>query len=91
MLGSYQAIASRGHALALSERMLPADPMVATRLAQQGAAGLGQAIRREADILAFNDVFMLIAALALLTAAYLIYIRIFNTLRERSAAPGNVA
>lgn len=105
MLGSYQVVAARGHATALAERALPADPLVAARLqaggqglssaiadpvarAAQGAGALGQALAREANVLAFNDVFRLVAALALLTALYVGYVRIFNIIRQRRAERG---
>ncbi|HET7085400.1 MAG TPA: MFS transporter [Rhizomicrobium sp.] len=42
----------------------------------EGAALLGQRLASEANVLAFNDVFRLVAFLALATAAYLLY-RIF--------------
>jgi hypothetical protein len=102
LLGTYQVIATRDHALALAERVLPADPVVAARIqtgvqglaavvadpagrATQGAGLLSQALLREATILAFNDVFRLVAALALLTALYVAYIRIFNFISQRRA------
>jgi hypothetical protein len=102
LLGSYQVIAARSHALALAEHALPADPQVAARLqagaqglagaivdpssrAAQGVGALSQALAREANVLAFNDVFRLVAALALLTALYVVYIRIYNIIRQRRA------
>lgn len=98
LLGSYQVIAARGHALALSEHVLPADPQVAQRLAGgaaslsgfigdptllggQGSGLLGQALTREANILAYNDVFRLVAMLALATAVYVAYLLILRALR----------
>lgn len=51
----------------------------------QGAALLAQAMTREANILAYNDVFRLVAVLALLTAAYVGYIIVFNIVRRRWA------
>jgi hypothetical protein len=57
----------------------------------QGAALLGQALNREAAVLAYNDVFALVAVLALLTAAYVAYVILFNTLRRRARAPGEAA
>jgi len=102
LLGTYQVASARSHALALAERALPADPVVAARIqtgvqglagalvdpsarAAQGAGALSQALSREANILAFNDVFRLVAALALLTALYVAYIRVFNIIRQRRA------
>lgn len=54
--------------------------------AAQGASLLGQALSREAAILAFNDVFALVAVLALLTAGYVAYLIAFNKPRRRSQA-----
>jgi MFS family permease len=102
LLGSYQVVSTRNHALALAERVLPVDPTVTGRIqtgvqglsavivdpagrASQGAGLLSQALLREATILAFNDVFRLVAVLALLTALYVLYIRIFNFIRQRRA------
>ena len=103
ILGSYQTIAARAHAVALSEHLVAFDPQVAARL-QSGAATLGgaladpaarsaqgagllaQALTREANVLAFNDIFRLVAMLALITAGYLGYIAVFNEIRRRRAA-----
>jgi len=100
LLGSYQTIAARNHAAALSEHLTGFDPQVAARI--QGGAGslegvvgdpllrgahggalLVQALSREANILAFNDTFRFVMVLALLTGAYLAYIIVFNTIRQR--------
>ncbi|HEY9100641.1 hypothetical protein [Chitinimonas sp.] len=108
MLGSYQVIATRAHALALSEKVLAADPQAAARL--QGGAGrlagviadpvlrsaqgnglLGAALQREAAALAFNDVFQLVAALALLTAAYVAIANLRRALIQRRQAAREAA
>ena len=52
----------------------------------EGAALLSQAATREANVLAYNDVFRLIAILAALTTAYLGFILYRRTRRERRAA-----
>jgi hypothetical protein len=52
----------------------------------EGAALLSQRLMAEANILAFNDVFRLIAMLALLTALFLIYRISLNAWRERRRA-----
>lgn len=65
-----------------------ADPALR---AAQGAGGLAQALGREAQFLAFNDVFRLVAGLALLTAAYLVYIIAYNALRRRRELTGTGA
>lgn len=60
-----------------------ADPSLR---AAQGAGLLGQAMAREANILAFNDVFRLVAGLALMTALYVFYLILFYAWRRRKAA-----
>jgi MFS family permease len=108
LLGSYQTIAARAHAAALSEHLTGFDPQVAARV-QGGAASLGgvigdpllrgaqgggllvQALTREANILAFNDTFRFVAAVALLAAGYLSYILVFNEVRHRRALRLEVA
>ncbi|MBX3486035.1 MFS transporter [Phenylobacterium sp.] len=108
LLGTYQTIAARAHAGALSERLNAFDPQVAARIqagasslsgavvdplarGAQGGGLLGQAMGREANILAFNDTFRFVAVLALLTVVYLAYIIVFNTIRRRRAAAAEPA
>jgi hypothetical protein len=58
--------------------------------AQQGAQGAGllaQALNREATILAFNDVFALVAMLALATALFLAYLIGLNLWRQHRQTP----
>lgn len=85
LLGSAQVIASRGHWQALSSHLLIGDPQVADRL-KAGAGLLSQTLAREAAVAAYNDVFSLVTALSLLTAAYVGYLIIVNTLRRRRAS-----
>jgi hypothetical protein len=72
LMSSLQAIAARSYSQSLAEHLLAGDPQVAARLLG-GAGALGQTVAREANVLAFNAIFQLIAALALLTAAYLAF------------------
>lgn len=51
-------------------------------LSAQGAGLLGQAMTREATILAYNDVAMLVAEVALATALYVIYVAVHNALQQ---------
>ncbi|HWI85211.1 MAG TPA: MFS transporter [Sphingomonas sp.] len=100
LLGSYQVMATRAHAGALSEHLIGADPQVVARIqagtasltgaiadptqqAAQGAGLLGQALTREATILAFGDVFRLVTAIALLAALYLAGRLIADAIRKR--------
>jgi hypothetical protein len=70
-LGSYQVASAHAHAQALSEHLVGADPHVAARLHSQGPVGLAQALAREANALAFNDVFVLVACVAVATALFI--------------------
>lgn len=51
----------------------------------EGGALLSQSVTREANVLAYNDTFRLIAVLAALTTAYLALLLIRRNLRERRA------
>lgn len=85
LLGTLQVARVRAHAGALSEHLTAADPLVATRL-QSGAAQLNQAVTREAGVLAYNDVFLVVTALALATAVYVALPLIATAVGQRLAA-----
>ncbi|MEG3089428.1 MFS transporter [Sphingomonas sp. PB4P5] len=59
------------------------DPALRTA---EGGALLSQTVAREANVLAYNDVFRLVALLAALTFAYLAFLLIRRTLRARREA-----
>jgi MFS family permease len=102
-LGSYQVAATQAHLQALSEHLLANNPQVMARLqsagsaaqvivdpaqrSTQGAALLAQAMTREANILAYNDVFNLVALLSLAAAAFMAY-RIAVLRYQRTRAQG---
>jgi len=60
-----------------------ADP--AARNAQ-GVRALGAAASREANVLAYNDVFMLISAVAMVTMVWMLIHRLQLLRRDRAAA-----
>jgi len=64
------------------------DPALKTT---QGASLLGQALNREANILAFNDVFRLVSLLALSIGLFLFYRIISLNLRKPNLVPSEVA
>ena len=82
MLGSYQTASTRAHAAALAEHLLGTDPQVAARLLAQGPAALSQALMREAGVLAFNDTFVLVAAIAAATALFIASALAIGALRK---------
>jgi MFS family permease len=63
-------VASRVQAAAAGYGGLIADPAARTA---QGVSALGAAASREANVLAYNDVFMLIGVIAVLTAAWIFF------------------
>jgi MFS family permease len=109
ILGTYQYIQTRAHALALSEHLLATDPSVVDRVrvgtnaiagvvvdpaqrSAQGADMLVQSMTQQATILAYNDVFRLVAVLALMSAVYIGYrIVVFALQRRHQVAAGNPA
>lgn len=101
LLGSYEFSQAHRHATYLARQITLADPQVVQRLQSgaltgalpdpalrsvEGVALLGQRLNAEANILAFNDVFRLVAILALLTGAFLIYRITWTAWRERRHA-----
>ena len=82
LLGSYQVASTQAHVAALSEHLLGADPQVAARLQAQGPGALLQALTREAAVLAFNDVFVLVAGLAAATALFIACFLAISALRR---------
>jgi hypothetical protein len=86
LLGTLQIARARAHAGALADHLTAADPLVAARL-QVGAAQLNQAVNREAGVLAYNDVFLVVTALALATAVYVAFPLIANAARRLAPAP----
>ncbi len=82
LLGSYQVAQTRAHTLEFLGNMPVGDAVVAARL-QGGPTALSQVVNREANIAAFNDVSRLVMIIALLTAAYIAYIIVFNRLSGR--------
>jgi hypothetical protein len=100
LLGSYQFIQARSHAVALSRDLVASNPLVVERLqsgadavagtvgdstlrAAEGAAILGQQMTVQVNVLAFNDVFRLLAIMSLLTAAYVFYLIVRNERRNQ--------
>ena len=77
-------VASRVQAGAAAYGPTLADP--AARSAQ-GVAALGASATREANVLAYNDVFMLIALIALVTAAWIFGHALWLHLRSPAPAP----
>jgi hypothetical protein len=82
MLGSNPAVVARIGAGAQAVSPVIADP--ASRAAE-GAALLGRSMTEQANVLAFNDVFLVVAVLALMTVAWLALLIVRDALGRRPA------
>jgi MFS family permease len=72
LTGTFQVWREKFHSSLLVENLTLLNPLVAARVQSGGASGLASlsaATAREANILAYNDVFLAITVLALLTMA----------------------
>jgi hypothetical protein len=85
-LGSYQVVQAKTHAMALSEHLVVGDTQVTQRIAAQGAGGLYQVLQREAAVLAFDDVFRLVAVIALATACWVLLATLIKHPANRRAS-----
>ncbi|MBV7537107.1 MFS transporter [Duganella sp. sic0402] len=72
LTGTFQVWREKYHSSILVEHLSLLDPQVAARIQSGGLASLSAAATREANILAYNDVFLGITVLALLTMAWLL-------------------
>ncbi len=75
LTSTFQVWREKYHSSILVEHLTLLDPLVAARVqagGQQGLVSLSAAATREANILAYNDVFLGITVLALLTMAWLL-------------------
>ncbi|TFW16290.1 MFS transporter [Duganella callida] len=69
---TFQVVREKYHSSVLVDNLTLLNPQVVSRLQSGGLANLGGAATREANILAYNDVFLAITVLALLTMAWLL-------------------
>jgi hypothetical protein len=67
LTGTFQVWREKYHSSILVDHLTLLDPQVAARIQSGGLASLGAVATREANILAYNDVFLAITVLALLT------------------------
>ena len=63
-VSTYIADRTERNVAALAEHLSMSDPLVAGRVLRQGVEALGQQATREATVLAYNDLFQVIAAIA---------------------------
>jgi len=105
LVGTFQVIREKYHSSLLADQLSSLDPLVASRIAQGGAAYgrvlvdpasrtrqglsvLSQTATREANILAYNDVFLLIAIIAVLLALWIFGRGMWLQYVAPPAAPG---
>ncbi|MGF6872801.1 MFS family permease [Paraburkholderia sp. MM5477-R1] len=86
LLGTFQTVRERFHSNELVQTITMANPLVAARIHDDGAATFSQTVSREANILAYNDVFLLVGILAVLTLLWGFAIR-WSTQRRHELSP----
>jgi MFS family permease len=72
LTGTFQVWREKYHSSILVDHLTLLDPQVAARIQSGGVASLGAVATREANILAYNDLFLAITVLALLTMTWLL-------------------
>jgi hypothetical protein len=72
LVGTFQVVREKYHSSILVDNLTALNPLVAARIQAGGLGNLGAAATREANILAYNDVFLMITLVALLTLAWLL-------------------
>ncbi|MRW92334.1 MFS transporter [Duganella sp. FT80W] len=72
LTGTFQVVREKYHSSVLVDHLTLLDPLVAARVSSSGLTSLSAVATREANILAYNDVFLAITVLALLTMAWLL-------------------
>jgi MFS family permease len=104
MVGTFQVVREKYHSSILVDNLTLLNPLVAARIqsgggaaadpavrAAQGVANLGAVATREANILAYNDVFLMISLVALLTLAWLLARYLWTICVVCQAAPAHNA
>jgi MFS family permease len=69
LLGTFQMVRERFHSNELVQSLVMSNPVVAAQV-REGARQLSQRVSREANVLAYNDVFLLVGVLASLTVVW---------------------
>jgi MFS family permease len=72
LVGTFQVAREKYHSSILVDNLTALNPLVAARLQSGGLGNLGAVATREANILAYNDVFLMITLVALLTLAWML-------------------
>ena len=71
LVGTFQVLREKFHSSQLVEHLTLQNPQVAARVQAQGLPSLSAAATREANILAYNDVFLMIFYVACGTLAWM--------------------
>jgi hypothetical protein len=92
LVGTFQVVREKFHSSQLVEHLTLQNPYVAARLQAQGLPSLNAAATREANILAYNDVFLMIFYVACATLAWMALHYAWQVCtRRRQAAPAQNA
>ncbi|MEQ5843949.1 MFS transporter [Paraburkholderia acidicola] len=85
LLGTFQTIRERFHSNELVQSLVMSNPVVAAQM-RAGVAPLSQRVIREANVLAYNDVFLLVGVLASVTVVWGVVIQ-WLIWRRREVSP----
>lgn len=85
LLSWFQTLRAKAHLMDLGARVALTDPLVSQRMLQVGPRGLVQQVTREANVLAFNDVFFWLGVAA--SVCLLAYGAIWLRDRRRGHVP----
>jgi MFS family permease len=92
LVGTFQVVREKFHSSQLVEHLTLLNPYVAARVQAQGLPSLNAAATREANILAYNDVFLMIFYVACATLAWMALHYAWQVCtRRRQAAPAQNA
>jgi MFS family permease len=91
MVGTFQVVREKYHSSILVDNLTTLNPQVAARIQSGGLGNLSAAATREANILAYNDVFLMITLVALLTLAWLLGRWLWTTCVVCQAKPAHNA
>jgi hypothetical protein len=72
LVGTFQVVREKYHSSILVDNLTALYPQVAARIQSGGLGNLAAVATREANILAYNDVFLMITLVALLTLAWML-------------------
>jgi hypothetical protein len=85
LLGTFQTVREKFHSNELVQSLVMSNPVVAAQV-REGAVQLSQRVSSEANVLAYNDVFLLVGVLASVAVVWGLIIQ-WSMWRRREVSP----